>query len=76
MRATSFMTLILVNPCWRWPRSSSGITAAFLYCGGYRLRISAMTASFWGVNLKGMEGLLSGVFRCYSRNGKSAQLIF
>jgi hypothetical protein len=34
MRATSFMTLMLVKPCCRWPRSSSGMTAAFLYCGG------------------------------------------
>lgn len=29
-----------------------------------------MTASFWGVNLKGMEGLLSGVFRCCSSHKK------
>lgn len=64
MRATSFMTLMLVKPCCRWPRSSRGMTAAFLYWGGYRLRTSAMTASFCGVNLKGMSGLLSGVFRC------------
>lgn len=29
-----------------------------------------MTASFWGVNLKGMSGLLSGVFRCCARQGQ------
>jgi len=65
MRATSFITLMLVKPCWRWPRSNSGMTAAFLYWGGYRLRISVMTASLAGVNLKGMLGLLSGVLRCF-----------
>lgn len=66
-RATSFMTLIEVKPCWRWPRSRMGMTAAFLYCGGYRLRTSAMMASLAGVNLKGISGLLSGVLRCWGR---------
>src|ERR1700761_4534314 len=63
--ATSFITLIDVQPCWRWPRSRRGITAAFLYCGGYRLRISSMRRRFVSLKVKGMEGLLSGVLRCY-----------
>lgn len=32
-----------------------------------------MTASFSGVNLKGMEGLLSGVFRCCPGGGEQYQ---
>jgi len=41
------------------------MTAAFLYCDGYRLRISWM--SLWLTSLKenGMEGLLLGESRCY-----------
>jgi hypothetical protein len=35
--ATSFITLMLVHPNCRCPRSRTGITAAFLYCGGYFL---------------------------------------
>lgn len=64
-RATSFMTLILVKPCCRCPRSSNGMTAAFLYWLGYRLSTSLMSSSFCALNLKGIEGLLSGVSRCY-----------
>jgi hypothetical protein len=63
--ATSFMTLILVKPCCLCPRSSNGITAAFLYWLGYRARISCMIFSFCCVNLKGIFGLLSGESRCY-----------
>lgn len=63
--ATSFMTLIDVKPCCLCPRSSNGMTAAFLYCGGYRAKISVMSFSFCGVNLKGMEALFSGVSRCW-----------
>lgn len=40
------------------------MTAAFLYCGGYRLRISSMSLLFCSVNLKGMFALFSGVSRC------------
>lgn len=32
-----------------------------------------MTASFSGVNLKGMEGLLSGVFRCCPHVGEAGE---
>lgn len=64
--ATSFITLILQKPCWRWPRSSSGITAAFLYCDGYRESTSSMMASFCALNLNGRLGLLTSVFRCCS----------
>lgn len=39
------------------------MTAAFLYCGGYRFRISAMSFSFSGLNLNGMLAWLSGVSR-------------
>lgn len=33
-----------------------------------------MTASFWGVNLNGTFGLLSGVFRCCSEGGRAGGL--
>ena len=36
--ATSFITLMLVHPSCLCPRSRTGITAAFLYCGGYLLQ--------------------------------------
>lgn len=58
------MTLKLVNPCCRCPRSSKGITAAFLYCGGYRFRISSTSLLFCSVNLKGMLALFTGLSRC------------
>lgn len=40
------------------------MTAAFLYCDGYRETISWMSSSFWAVNLNGMFELFSGVSRC------------
>lgn len=40
------------------------MTAAFLYCEGYRDTISLISSSFCTVNLKGIEGLFSGVSRC------------
>lgn len=43
------------------------MTAAFLYCGGYRASTSWMSSSFCAVNLKGIEGLLTGVLRCWGR---------
>lgn len=66
--ATSFITLMLVNPCCRWPRSSKGITAAFLYWLGYRESTSLMSCSFCALKWKGMSGLFSGVLRCYTAN--------
>lgn len=62
--ATSFITLMLVNPCCLCPRSSNGMTAAFLYWLGYRLSTSWMSFSLIALNLKGMEGLFSAVSRC------------
>ena len=61
------MTLMDVNPCCRCPRSSNGITPAFLYCGGYRLRISSMSFRFCCEKRKGIDGLFSGVSRCWRR---------
>ena len=63
--ATSFITEIEQNPCCLCPKSNSGITAAFLYCGGYRFEISSMRRRFCSVNLNGMEGLFWGVSRCW-----------
>lgn len=59
---------MLVNPCCRCPRSSKGITAAFLYWLGYRLSTSSMSFSFCALNLKGIDRLFSGESRCYSRH--------
>lgn len=67
IRATSFMTLILVKPCCRCPRSSKGMTAAFLYWLGYRLTTSLMSSSLIALNLNGMLELLYSVSRCYMR---------
>jgi hypothetical protein len=50
-----------------------GITAAFLYCEGYRLRISLMSSLFCGVNLKGIEALLTGESRCYIRGQRRSE---
>jgi hypothetical protein len=54
--ATSFITLMLVHPNCRCPRSRTGITAAFLYCGGYLLhRINSVLN--WGLEV-GLEYLM------------------
>lgn len=58
------MTLMLVKPCCRWPRSRRGITAAFLYCDGYRERTSLMSCWFWSLKENGMSGLFTSVCRC------------
>ena len=63
-RATSFMTLMLVKPCWRWPKSRSGITAAFFYGGGLGLWIWWMSLFFFSLMVMGIAGWLSGVSRC------------
>lgn len=79
--ATSFITLMLVHPNCRCPRSSTGITAAFLYCGGYFLHsinsgsigtgggylmICSTRFMFSGLNWKGIFGLFSALSRCSS----------
>src|ERR1700753_940769 len=49
------MTLILVPPLFfLCPRSSKGMTAAFLYWGGYRDTISCALFKFSGLNSKGI----------------------
>jgi len=48
--------------------------AAFLDWGGYRPRMAVMSFSFSGVNLKGMEGLLVGVSRCWGRSQSTSSL--
>lgn len=53
-----------VKPCCRCPRSSRGITAAFLYCEGYRETTSSMSFSLAALNLNGIDRLFSGVSRC------------
>jgi hypothetical protein len=40
------------------------MTAAFLYCDGYRETISLMSSWFCAVNSKGILALFSGVSRC------------
>lgn len=47
------------------------MTAAFLYCGGYREMISSAALIFSEVNSKGIFGLLYSVSRCTNNASES-----
>jgi len=52
---------IEVNPNWRWPKSNKGITAPFLYCGGYLAMISSDLFKFSELNSNGVFWWLASV---------------